>query len=122
MKMRDLIDLTESAITATSMDGRKVIILKNPSPVVLLDRLRRTRSLRGIVVGQDLFWANSYSLIHVQIGKAVGAADGYGDARLDLKYKDGGAKLFILPHNKSFDEISALPQVQRLQNYIAEKT
>lgn len=120
MNICDLIDLTESTITATSLNGLKVIILKNPSPVVLLDRLKRTRGLRGVVVGQDVFWANSYSLIHVQIGQAVGAADGYGDARLDLKYKNGAAKLSILPNHKSLEEISAVPQVQRLQNAISQ--
>lgn len=111
-------EIINEGLTATSLDGRSVPILKNPSPNVLVDRVRRTRGLRGIVDDGDCFWANSYALIHVQIGKAIGASDGYGDARLELRWRDGAAVLTIFPNRFSFDQINALPQIQRLLTYL----
>lgn len=107
-------EILPEALSATSLDGRKVTILKNPSPEILVDRVKRTKSLRGVLSDGDLFWANSSSLIHVQIGRAIGASDGYGDARLNLRWDDGSAKLAILPNTLDLQDILKMPQVKRL--------
>lgn len=115
------LEIIKEAITATALDGRKIVILHNPAPAVLVERVKRTRALRGVVVGGDCFWANSYALIHVQIAKAVGADTSYGDARLELRWRDGTARLTVLREpEKSYAQIVALPQVQRLVAYLAQ--
>jgi hypothetical protein len=57
-------------------------------------------------------------LIHVQIAKAVGAESSYGDARLELRWQDGAARLTVLRVDKTYDQIVAVPQVQRLITYL----
>jgi hypothetical protein len=115
-------DIICETVTATALDGSKVTILQNPSPAVLVERVKRTRGLRGVVVGADCFWASSYKLIHVQIAKAVGAASSYGDARLVLRWRDGAAHLTVLCNEdgQTYDQIVNLPQVRRLVAYLAQ--
>lgn len=82
------------SITATSLDGRKINILSNPSPEILVKRLQYVRKLRGVVYKNEIFWADSYSIIHSMIAKAVGLTR-YG--RLELSKENKKIKLQIYP-------------------------
>lgn len=117
--LRDYIRLVEEdalseAVLALS-HGRNLPIIRNPSAPHLTATLKMTRErrLRGLVIGPDLFWWNSFDAIHGEVAKEMGVED-YIDDRLDLRLHYDEVHLEFDEAVWTYERCRAHPQFARL--------